>query len=104
MGPAVIILVGMAAMVLLVIGGMNVIDDANRRHGGVPTWLPQARLLKRHARGRQGFRPLPSYEGRNTVALWTGRVAGLLVISVGIACAVVATGVAIVASIVAGMS
>lgn len=103
MGPAVIILVGMAAMVLLVIGGMNVIDDANRRHGGTPSWLPQARVVARSGRG-QGFRPLPSYEGRNTVALWTGRVAGLLVISVGIACAVVATGVAIVASIVAGMS
>jgi hypothetical protein len=38
------------------------------------------------------------------VALWVGRVAGLLVIAVGVLCAVVATGVAIVASIVAGMS
>jgi hypothetical protein len=106
MGPAVIILVGMAAMVLLVIGGMNVIDDANRRHGGTPSWLPQARLVGRHARTPRGhgFRPLPSYEGRNRVALWTGRIAGMLVISVGIACAVIATGVAIVASIVAGMS
>jgi hypothetical protein len=101
MAPAVIILVGMAAMVLLVIGGMNVIDDANRRHGGTPSWLPQARI---HDRKRGGFRSLPTFEGRNAVALWTGRVAGLIVITVGLACAVIATGVAIVASIVAGMS
>ena len=101
MAPAVIILVGMAAMVLLVIGGMNVIDDANRRHGGTPSWLPQARI---HDRRKVGFGSPPTFEGRNAVALWTGRVAGLVVITVGVACAVVATGVAIVASIVAGMS
>ena len=101
MAPAVIILVGMAAMVLLVIGGMNVIDDANRRHSGTPSWLPQARI---HDPRAPRFHSLPTFEGRNSIALWTGRVAGLLVISVGVACAVVATGVAIVASIVAGMS
>lgn len=101
MAPAVILLVGMAAMVLLVIGGMNVIDDANRRHGGTPSWIPQARI---HDRKRPSFRSLPTFEGRNAVALWTGRLAGLIVITVGVACAVVATGVAIVASIVAGMS
>jgi hypothetical protein len=101
MGPAVIILVGMAAMVLLVIGGMNVIDDANRRHGGTPSWLPQARI---HGGRRTGWRDLPIFEGRNPIALWTGRVAGLIVITVGVACAVAATGLAIVASIVAGLS
>lgn len=101
MAPAVIILVGMAAMVLLVIGGMNVIDDANRRHGGIPSWLPQARIYDPK---KVGFGSLPTYEGRNPIALWTGRIAGLIVISVGVACAVVATGVAIVASIVAGLS
>ncbi len=107
MAPAVIILVGMAAMVLLVIGGMHVIDDANRRHGGTPSWLPQARVhdpRRSGKRERHGFASLPIYEGRNRLALWTGRLAGLLVIVVGVACAVVATGVAIVASIVAGMS
>lgn len=101
MAPAVIILVGMAAMVLLVIGGINVIDDANRRHGGTPSWLPQARI---HDPRKTGFHALPTFEGRNPVALWTGRLAGLIVITVGVGCAVIATGVAIVASIVAGMS
>ena len=100
MAPAVIILVGMATMVLLVIGGMNVIDDANRRHGGIPSWLPQARV---HVRRAPVFHSLPTFEGRNRFALWTGRVAGLLVITVGVACAVVATGVAIVASIMASL-
>lgn len=100
MAPAVIILVGMAAMVLLVIGGMNVIDDANRRHGGTPSWLPQARV---HDRRKHGFPSLPTFEGRHPFALWSGRLAGLIVITVGLACAVIATGVAIVASVVAGM-
>ncbi len=100
MGPAVIILVGMAAMVLLVIGGMNVIDDTNRRHGGTPSWLPQARI---HTARKHGFPSLPTFEGRHPVQLWTGRLAGLIVITVGVACAVIATGVAIVASVVAGM-
>jgi hypothetical protein len=102
MAPAVIILVGMATMVLLVIGGMNVIDDANRRHGGTPSWLPQARI--HDARGRKhGIPSVPTFEGRHPFALWSGRVAGLIVITVGVACAVIATGVAIVASVVAGM-
>ena len=92
MAPALIILVGMAAMVLLVIGGMNVIDDANRRHGGTPSWLPQARI---HDRRKAGFQSLPTFEGRNAVALWTGRLAGLIVITVGIGCAVISTGVRI---------
>ena len=100
MAPAVIILVGMAAMVLLVIGGMNVIDDANRRHGGTPSWLPQARIHNPH---KPAFSSLPTFEGRHPLALWTGRLAGLIVITVGVACAVIATGVAIVASVVAGM-
>ncbi len=104
MAPALIILVGMAAMVLLVLGGMNVIDDANRRHGGEPSWLPPARVHDPRRRGSPRIPTLPIYEGRRPLALWTGRVAGLLVITVGVACAVVATGVAIVASIVASVS
>lgn len=104
MAPALIILVGLAAMVLLVIGGMNVIDDANRRHGGTPSWLPPARVHEGGKRRTHGFPPTPRHEGRHPLALWTGRVAGLIVIAVGVVCAVVATGVAIVASIVAGMS
>jgi hypothetical protein len=103
MAPAAIILIGMGAMVLLVVGGLDVLEEASRRHGGVRTHLPEARLHVGRGRGR-GFAAGTRFEGRNRVALWSARVAGLVVITVGIGVAVLATGVAILASIVAGMS